>query len=55
MRRFWADESGLSVTEYGLLLALVAIALVAVVRLAGSSLASFFTSNTQQVMNQVQP
>lgn len=49
MRRFLRDESGIAITEYGLLLALVAILLVAVVALFGSSISSWFANKTNQI------
>jgi pilus assembly protein Flp/PilA len=46
VRRFGRDESGIAVTEYGLLIALVAVLLIGVVTLFGSSIASWFASKT---------
>ena len=46
LRRFGRDESGIAVTEYGLLIALVAVLLIGVVTLFGSSIASRFASKT---------
>ena len=46
LRRFGRDESGIAVTEYGLLIALVAVLLIGVVTLFGSSIASWFASKT---------
>lgn len=40
--RFVRDESGIAVTEYGLLIALIAILLIAVVSLFGSRISSWF-------------
>lgn len=48
-RKFVRDEDGLAVTEYGLLLALVAVALVAVVKTFGSSIKTWFTKATTDV------
>jgi pilus assembly protein Flp/PilA len=45
VRRFVKDEQGISVTEYGLLIAFVAVALIIVVNLAGSKISSFFATN----------
>ena len=45
VRRFVKDEQGISVTEYGLLIAFVAVALIVVVNLAGSKISAFFDSN----------
>jgi pilus assembly protein Flp/PilA len=46
VRRFLRDESGIAVTEYGLLIALVAVLLIAVVTIFGSSIASWFAAKT---------
>jgi Flp pilus assembly pilin Flp len=45
VRRFVKDEQGISVTEYGLLIAFVAVALIAVVTMAGSRISTFFDNN----------
>jgi pilus assembly protein Flp/PilA len=45
-RRFGRDESGIAVTEYGLLIALVAVLLIGVVTIFGSSIASWFAAKT---------
>ena len=45
LRRFIKDESGISVTEYGLLIAFVAIALIIVVQMAGSKISAFFSKH----------
>jgi pilus assembly protein Flp/PilA len=45
VRSFVKDEQGISVTEYGLLIAFVAVALIAVVTLAGSKISTFFDTN----------
>lgn len=49
VRQFLRDESGIAITEYGLLLALVAILLVGVVTIFGSSIASWWASKTNQI------
>jgi len=49
MRRFLRDESGIAITEYGLLLALVAVLLVAVVTIFGSQIASWFANKTNTI------
>ena len=48
-RKFAREEDGLAVTEYGLLLALVAVALVAVVTTFGSKIKTWFNSATDSV------
>jgi len=42
VRRFWRDERGLAVTEYGLLIALVATALVVAVQFFRDDIARWF-------------
>jgi len=48
-RSFVREEDGLAVTEYGLLLALVAVALVAVVKTFGSQIKTWFGKATTDV------
>ncbi len=40
--RFVRDEQGIAVTEYGLLVALVAVALILVTRTFGSNISAWF-------------
>jgi pilus assembly protein Flp/PilA len=49
MRHFLQDESGIAITEYGLLIALVAVLLVGVVTIFGSSIASWFANKTNTI------
>ena len=49
MRRFLRSESGIAVTEYGLLIALVAVLLIGVVTLFGSQISSWFANKTNQI------
>lgn len=49
IRRFLKDEGAIAVTEYGLLVALIAVALIAVVLLFGQQISSWFTSKTSQI------
>ena len=49
VRRFLGDESGIAVTEYGLLIALVAILLIGVVTLFASQISSWFSAKTSQI------
>jgi Flp pilus assembly pilin Flp len=46
VRRFWNDESAIAVTEYGLLVALVAVLLIGVVAIFGSQIKSWFAEKT---------
>ena len=49
IRRLLVDDSGIAVTEYGLLIALVAILLIGVVTLFASQIASWFSAKTSQI------
>jgi pilus assembly protein Flp/PilA len=42
MKRFWNDESGATAVEYGLMVALIAVAIIVTVGLLGTSLDSLF-------------
>ena len=41
---FFKDDSGVTVVEYGLIVALVAVAVIAALTLMGGSLTNFFTA-----------
>ena len=47
--RFIRSDEGIAVTEYGLLIALVAVLLIGVVTIFGSSIASWFSAKTNSV------
>ena len=49
LRKFVRDDSGIAVTEYGLLIALVAVLLIGVVTIFGSSIASWFGAKTKTI------
>jgi Flp pilus assembly pilin Flp len=49
VREFARSEEGIAVTEYGLLLALVAILMISVVTLFGSSIKSWFAARTSTI------
>lgn len=49
VRRFLRADEGIAVTEYGLLIALVAILLISVVTLFGSSIKSWFADKTSAI------
>jgi pilus assembly protein Flp/PilA len=49
VRSFFENEDGLAVTEYGLLLALVAVAVVAVIKLFGTQLSTSFSASATKV------
>ena len=44
IKNFFADESGASAVEYGLLVALIAVVIITSVRLIGTNLSSKFNS-----------
>jgi Flp pilus assembly pilin Flp len=48
MKEFGSSE-GIAITEYGMLIALLALALIAVLSVFGPGLSSWFASKTQQI------
>jgi Flp pilus assembly pilin Flp len=49
IRRFLLSEDGIAVTEYGLLVALVAVLMIGVVTVFGSSIRSWFGARTATI------
>jgi pilus assembly protein Flp/PilA len=49
LSRFFRSEDGIAVTEYGLLVALIAILLIGVVSVYGSTIKSWFAARTSQI------
>ena len=49
VRRFLRADEGIAVTEYGLLVALVAVLLIGVVAIFGSSIKSCFAARTATI------
>lgn len=49
LARFARSEEGIAVTEYGLLVALIAVLLIAVVMIFGSSISSWFAARTSTI------
>ena len=49
LRRFCKGDSAIAITEYGLLIAVIAILLIVVVAVFGSQLSSWFASKTSQI------
>lgn len=49
VRQFVRDDEGIAVTEYGLLVALVAVLLIGVVAIFGSSIKSWFGARTSSI------
>jgi len=48
-RSFFSDDRGISITEYGMLVAFLALVIIAVVILAGGNLSSWFGTKTGQI------
>jgi len=49
LQKFVRSEDGIAVTEYGLLVALIAVLLIGVVTVFGSSIKSWFAARTSQI------
>jgi pilus assembly protein Flp/PilA len=49
LRRFIRSDEGIAVTEYGLLVALIAVLLISVVTIFGSSIRSWFGARTSSI------
>jgi pilus assembly protein Flp/PilA len=49
VRQFVKGDEGIAVTEYGLLVALVAVLLIGVVTIFGSSIKSWFAARTGSI------
>ena len=49
IQKFLKNDEAIAVTEYGLLVALVAVVLIAVVRTFGSQISSWFAAKTSQI------
>ena len=49
IRRFVRSDEGIAVTEYGLLVALIAVLLIGVVTIFGSSIKSWFGARTSTI------
>jgi pilus assembly protein Flp/PilA len=47
--KFAKSDEGIAVTEYGLLIALVAVLLIGVVTIFGSSISSWFANKTNTI------
>jgi pilus assembly protein Flp/PilA len=48
-RKFVKSDEGIAVTEYGLLIALVAVLLIGVVTIFGGAISSWFSAKTNSV------
>lgn len=55
LRSLWSDESGQGMTEYALILALVAVAIIAIVIAFRNQIAGVFTSATNTLQQAQSP
>jgi len=51
LRNFLKDESGASAVEYGLLVALIAVVIIAAVSSLGTTISNTFTSVSDKIKN----
>jgi len=51
LRNFMQDESGASAVEYGLLVALIAVVIIAAVSSLGTTISNTFTSVSNKIKN----
>lgn len=49
VRRFFKNDQAIAVTEYGLLIALIAVVLIVAVFLFGNAISSWFGNKTGQI------
>jgi pilus assembly protein Flp/PilA len=49
IKHFWKDDSGASAVEYGLLVSLIAVAIIGAVSALGTKLGSVFNSTAQKL------
>jgi len=49
LAKFVKDDQGIAITEYGLLIALVVVLLIAVVSVFSSSIASWYANKTNKI------
>lgn len=55
LRKFWNDESGQGMTEYILIIALVAVIVIVAVKLFGKQIKALFESSTETIKNETSP
>jgi pilus assembly protein Flp/PilA len=51
LRRFWEDKSGATVVEYGLIVAVLSLAIVAGVGKAADAITWLFSDNSSKLVN----
>ena len=49
IKRFWADEEGVTAIEYGLIAALIAVVIIASVKIVGTQLDATFTTVSDEL------
>jgi Flp pilus assembly pilin Flp len=49
IKRFWNDESGQGMTEYILIVALIAVAAIVIVKAFGTQIVGLFTSSSAKI------
>lgn len=49
MKNFFKDENGQGMVEYGLIIALIAIAVIAALKLLGPAVTGIFTNATEEL------
>jgi len=55
MKNFFKNESGQGMVEYGLIIALIAIAVIAALKLLGPAVTGIFTNATTELNNATTP
>jgi len=54
-KKFWKDEEAQGMTEYILIVALVAVAAIVVVKLFGKQIIALFTDSTKKIADAPKP
>lgn len=52
LRKLWNDESGQGMVEYALIVALIAIIVIAGVKVFGGQISALFTDSQEQIQNE---
>jgi pilus assembly protein Flp/PilA len=52
MKKFWSDESGQGMTEYILIVALIAVAAIVTVKMFGSQITGLFSKSSDKISSQ---
>lgn len=51
LRKFWNEEEGQSLSEYGLILALIAVVAIAALTLLGGNIKAMFENIAEKIVN----